>query len=239
MADHPSDEPKWLMPSTVEVEPPGAMRFLVQPRWASGNYVLDGGLRRRDMPTFTELEVELPFAEGSMIGVINLVPQNAGSSVMVATCFDSFFQPLRYLLYGPGDEFRQRRLWERLPTIRPLFMAANYNGLTLKREDIALIREADPSDGTKKSLLVSVDHGRSFGSELDEAIMSRCARVLDIGLQLFDEALVPLDFDSIYQGIEMAEMLAVAGSAAKWLFKHAGDIGDALDVIDLIDQLTD
>ena len=228
-------EPNWVMPSTAEVEPPGEMRFFVQPRWASGDFSAAGPTRRRDLPGFTELEIELPFEAGSAVGVVYLLPYEE-SSTMVATCFNAFFQPLRRLLYEPGNDRRTARLWQRLPQVRPLFMTVNENGLHFRLNDLALLQHPDPSTGVKKNLIVSVERGRSRGAELDDALVNRGAGVLGASVQLFEEALNPFDLESIYRGVEVMDLLSVTGSAAKWLLKNAGDLGD---VLSLIDELTD
>jgi hypothetical protein len=187
------------------------------------------------MPGFTELEVEMPFDDGSVVGVVYLMAYEE-SSVMAATCFHAFFQPLRRLLYGPDDERLRMRLWQRLPAVRPLFMAANYNGMNFKFDDVALLQKKDPAHDASNNLIVSVDYGRTAGQELDDAIVSRTLGLLEFSLRLYEEALIPLDLEGLYRGMEVTELLDVAGSAAKWLMKHAGEIGD---VLDLIDELTD
>jgi hypothetical protein len=224
-------EPNWLMPSTAEVAPVGEMRFFVQPRWAEGQFSTHGSLRRRDLPSYTELEVELPFEAGSAVGVVYLLPYE-GTSTMVAACFDEFFQPIRRLLYEPGNDRRRARLWQRLPQVRPMFMAVNENGLTLRLNELALLQHPDPSNGAKKNLIVSVHRGITVGPKLDEELVSRCVSVLGASVQLFEEALIPLDIESLHRGVEVAELLSVTSSAAKWLLKNAGDLGDLLDLVD-------
>jgi hypothetical protein len=128
------------------------------------------------------------------------------------------------------------RLWQRLPAVRPLFMAANYNGLHFNLDDVALLQKDDPAGGVSNNLIVSVDRGRAAGQELDDAIVGRSLGLLEFSLRLYEEALIPLDLEGLYRGMEVTALLDVAGSAAKWLLKNAGDIGD---VLDLFDELTD
>jgi hypothetical protein len=222
------------MPQAAEVEPTGQMRFFVQPRWAAGSYSAQGPVRRRDFNEFTELEVELPFQTGSAVGVLYLMPHD-GSSVMVATCFNAFFQPLRRLLYEPGNDRRRMRLWRRLPEVRPLFMAVNQNGLTFRFDDLALLQRPDPTTGEHRNLIVSVDRTRTI-EDLDDVLWYRCAAVLDASIDLFEEALIPLDLESLHAGLAVTDLIEITGSGAKWLLDHAGEIAD---VLDLIGELTD
>ena len=222
------------MPANVPVDTPGALRFFLQPRWAPGPHSVDRSFRRRDLPAYTELELELPFEHGSVVGVLYVMPHGDGSASTVAACFETFFQPVRRLLYGPGDDRRRRRLWERMPYVRPLFMAVNENGLHLNLDDVALLQHDDPGDGTKKNIVVSVERDRAFGAALDERVVERALAVLGVSLQLWEEAQSPLDLDALYQGAELAAYLEVAGAAAKWLLNNAGDIGDVLSLLDVL-----
>lgn len=224
------------MPSSVEVDRLGPMRFFLQPRWAPGPYTMDGPARRRTLGSYTELEIELRFDNGSAVGVVYLLPSpHDGPGVFVVTCFEEFFQPLRRLMYGPGDDRARQRLWDRLPQVRPLFMAANANGLLFKYEDVALMQHVDPADGRNTNLVVSADYSRTSGGPLDETLTQRVAGLLNVSIELFEEGSGPLDFASLYR-VEGAEVLEMAGAAALWLFKHAGDLDGVFDLLDLLDD---
>lgn len=222
------------MPDSVKPDRAGAMRFFAQPRWAPGPHSVDHGMRRRETPAYSELELEATLPEGSAVGVVYIIPSDDSSlilpgdesSFLFATCFGSAFQPLRRVLLGPCDDERRRnRFVEEMRRVRPLFMTALVNGLYNDLAEGALIQYDDPSDGVGKNLLVCVEGNRYPGADLlDERGMNTIAALLVGSFQLYEESFVPLDQQGMQRDAELAELRETAGSAAKWLFENAGDI---------------
>lgn len=228
------------MPDAVKPDPAGAMRFFAQPRWAPGPHSVDHGMRRRETPAYSELEIEVPLAGGSVIGVLYILPGDDPSlivpipeSFLFATCFGSAFQPLRRILLGPCDDERRRnRFVEEMRRVRPLFMTALVNGLYNDLAEGALIQYNDPSDGVGKNLVVGMEGNRSPDADLlDERGMNTASALLSWSFQLFEESFAPLDQQGMQRDAELAELRDTAGSAAKWLLENAADIVKVVNVL--------
>jgi hypothetical protein len=221
------------MSDAGEPDRPGAMRFFAQPRWAPGPHSVDHGMRRRETPAYSELELEVELSAGSAVGVVYVIPADdpsltlpPGSSFLFATCFGSAFQPLRRILLGPTDDERaQSRFAEEMSRVRPLFMTALVNSLYNDLDKGALIKYDDPSDGVGKNLLVGMKANRDPGADLlDEEGMNTIAALLIWSFEVYEESFKPLDEQGMQRDAELVELRETAGSAAKWLFENAADI---------------
>jgi hypothetical protein len=225
------EEPDWLMSDAVEPDRADAMRFFVQPRWAPGSYSRDHGLRRRETPAYSEVEVLMTFDDGSVVGVVYILPRD-DKSVLFATSFVSAFQPLRRALFGPGDERHRNRFVEELRRVRPLYITATANGLYDDLGQGALIQYNDPSDGVGKSLLVCVEGNRPPGADLlDERGRNTIGALLAGSFQLFEESLVPLDHEGMQRDIDFEDLLHTAGSAAKWLVENVDNLRTVVSIL--------
>ncbi len=231
MAGEARTPDRWLMPADIEVEPVGSLRFLVQPRWAAGPYdTWASGLRRRALPDFTELEIEVRYEAGSLVAVAYLLPYPRGG-LMVATSFGQALEPIRRLMYGPKDEQFRKRVWDELYATRPLFMGVNDNGLYGRVDDLALLTQPDPVTGARTNLVVSVDRDKGTINLGDEALIPRIAGVVSNGLELLEETTKPLNLMAAPRSGEAPDGLEVAGAAAKWVFNNAGKIKDMIDLV--------
>jgi hypothetical protein len=219
------------MPSGVDVEPVGEFRFFLQPRWAPGPYVpFQDGARRRDFPTFSEIEVELGYDGGSVVAVVNATPFY-GSGLLLATCFDDFFQPLRKILYGPADEPFRVRVWNQLQVDRPMFAAAFSNGLHHDLGELMLLQERDPATGDRKNLIASVARGKDRDDLLDDDVVLRLANVVLLSTKLLEEAATPVQIPYPAPGTSSTDAVGTATSAAVWVFDNAGKVKDVIDLV--------
>jgi hypothetical protein len=225
-------EPDWLLPEFVDTDRAGAMRFFLQPRWAPGGYEEDEhGFRRRTTPAYTEFEVEVRFVDGSVVGVVYVLP-HSDSSVLVATCFETTFQPIRRILFGPGDERQRMRFANELQRARPMFFMATSNGIYNELGNGALIQYTDPSDGITKTLFVCVEGNRAPGADImDERGMNTMGVLIETSVSLLGETQNPLDEAGLRRSAEIDELRDTAGGAAKWLFQNAGNIRDIVSIL--------
>jgi hypothetical protein len=193
--------------------------------------MIDHGMRRRDMTRYSEFEFEAKFHDGSVVGVVYILP-HGDSSVLFTTCFGAMFQPLRRILFGPGDDHERRGFAQEMERARPLFMAAISNGLYNELENGALIQYNDPNDDTGKTLLVCEEERRVAGASLlDESGLNTLGAVFGDSCLIFEEAFAPLDSQRIARHVEFAELRDTAGSAAKWLFEHSHEIRDVVRIL--------
>jgi hypothetical protein len=191
---------------------------------------MEAGMRRRETPAYTELELECRLDAGSFVGVVYLL-ETSESSYLVAASFGQLFIPLERETRAL-DARRQKLVIQELDRKRPLFMGHSKNAALGDYGNGAIIEYEDPGDGVTKYLFALAEGNRfSREARLDARAMNTVGWVLHRSLEILDETSVPLDMASVAQAAERAEMLHNLGAGAKWAFENFSTIKDIISAL--------